>query len=289
MHQYWKTTIDAARSAGKFAQAAIEPLPIRSNELSNAYAVRLDAHDGYPLFGYLHEPKTPGPHVPLFQTPGYGSVVPVPPFERRAAYAVATVCHRGQRHSNSKFQAAYPGLLTHGLEDAPDGYIWRDIAADCVTAVSAFIRSPSVDPTRLAVSGGDLALITAAFVPEVKVLATGGFHFANLERRLANNPDYPLKEFNDFRRMHPDKWDAAEQVLANFDPMALAPQVQATKVLIACGESEKEYAEQLAARFSGDVTIRINTGRGHLDHVYGEEWLAEACGIQPGPAHYPRT
>ena len=288
MHQYWQETIEAARTAGANLDADIQPLPIRDNEVSNAYAVKFKAHDGYPLFAYLHIPKSDPPHIPLFQAPGYGSVVAVPPFERRATYAVAALCHRGQRNSNSGFQAAYPGLLTQGLED-PDGYIWRDIVADCITAIYGLLQYPDIDTSKLAASGADLAWITSAFVPEVKVLISGGLTFADLDNRLAQGPDYPLKELNDFKRTRPDDWQAATGTLANYDALALAPKIQAQSVMIACSSAERPYAEQLASNLTGETTIRVNTGKGHLDHLAGEKWLAAACGTEPGPVHYPRS
>ena len=288
MNAYWQDTIDAAKEAGLKEATSFQPLPIRENELSNAYTVEFEAHDGYPLFAYLHVPKSEGPHIPLFQAPGYGSVVAVPAFERRATYAVMALCHRGQRNSNSGFQAAYPGLLTHGLGD-PEGYVWRDMVADCVTAIRSFMRHPAVDTSKLAVSGGDLAWITAAFVPEVQTLQAAGLMFADLDARLATDPDYPLKELNDFRRVRSSDWETAQRTLSNFDVMNLADQITATKVMIACSESERAYYEAVSSKLTGETTIRINTGKGHIDHVAIEEWLAAACGVKPGPAHYPRS
>ena len=288
MNAYWQDTIESAKEAGLKEAIGFEPLPIRENELSNAYAVEFEAYDGYPLFAYLHLPKSDGPHVPLFQAPGYGSVVAVPAFERRATYAVLALCHRGQRKSTSGFQAAYPGLLTHGLSD-PEGYVWRDIVADCITAIRSFMRHPAVDASKLAVSGGDLAWLTSAFVPEVRTLQAAGLMFADLDARLATGPDYPLKELNDFRRVYPNDWETATQTLSNFDVMNLAGRITATKVMIACSESERGYYEAVSSKLSGETTIRINTGKGHVDHVAIEEWLADACGVQAGPAHYPRS
>lgn len=288
MNQYWESIIDAARDAASSRHAELSPLPMRDNETSTAYTVEFEGYDGYPIFAYLHVPRSDGPHIPLFQAPGYGSVVHVPAYERRSRYVVAALCHRGQRHSNSQFQADYPGLLTHGLDD-PDGYIWRDIVADCITAVHGLMRHPAVDTSKLAVSGGDLAWLTAAFTPEVKVLQTGGLNFADLDNRLSRNPDYPLKEFNDFKRSFPDKWETAKSTLQNFEPLQSASQIKAESILISCSAAEQDYSQQLAATLAGDTTVRVNSGKGHLDHVSVEEWLADACGTTPGPAHYPRN
>ncbi len=287
MNEYWSARVAAAIDAAK-GDVSIEDLPIRTNETSNAYSVRFNGVGDYPLYAYLHVPKSEGPHVPLFQAPGYGSVVAVPAYERRVTYVVLGLCHRGQRLANSQYNAAYPGLLTDGLP-SEDGYIWGDIVADCITAVQILLQQPNIDASRLAISGGDLAWITAALTDNVHALQSGGFMFADLENRLQSNPDYPTAEFNDFRRTYPESWDEALGTLANYDTAALAGDIDAAKVLISCGASDKDYADDLASKLSGDTTVRINLGKGHLDHIAQEDWLADACGVQKGPAHYPRT
>ena len=286
MNEYWSARVDAARNVAK-GDVSIEELPIRTNETSNAYSVRFNGVGDYPLYAYLHVPKSDGPHVPLFQAPGYGSVVAVPPYERRAAYVVLALCHRGQRLSNSQYSAAYPGLLTDGLP-GEDTYVWGDIVADCITAVQILLQQPNIDASRLAISGGDLALITAALTDGVHALQSGGLMFADIDERIKGDPDYPLAEFNDFRRTYPDDWDEARATLANYDPMALSGDINANKVMLSAGASEKGYYDGLASALSGEATVRVNLAKGHLDHIAQEEWLADACGIEPGPSHYPR-
>ena len=77
--------------------------------------------------------------------------------------------------------------------------------------------------------------------------------------------------------------------MVNYDPMELADGIDAKKVLLSTGAGEKDYCDQLAANLSSDTTVRVNLGKGHLDHIAQEDWLAEACGIEKGPAHYPRN
>ena len=285
MNEYWSARIESAINAAK-GTVAIEDLPIRTNETSNAYSVRFNGVGDYPLHAYLHIPKSEGPHVPLFQAPGYGSVVGVPPYERRTTYVVLALCHRGQRLSNSSYNAAYPGLLTDGLP-SEDTYVWGDIVADCITAVQILLQQPNIDASRLAIAGGDLAWLTAAFTDGVHALQSGGMIFADFENRMPGQPDYPVAEFNDFRRANPDDWDEARSTLSNFDPMALASRVDATKVMLSAGSAERDYYDRLAAAISGETTVRVNLGQGHIDHIAQEDWLAAACGVEKGPAHYP--
>ena len=287
MNKYWSARAEAAIDAAK-GDVSIEALPIRTNETSKAYSVRFNGVGDYPLYAYLHVPKSDGPYVPLFQAPGYGSVVSVPAYERRAAYVVMALCHRGQRLSNSRYSAAYPGLLTDGLP-SEETYVWGDIVSDCITAVQILLQQPNIDSSRLAVSGGDMAYITAALTEGVHALQTGGLMFADIDNRTASDPDYPMAEFNDFKRSYPDAWEKARATLVNYDPMELADGIDAKKVLLSTGTGEKDYYDQLAANLSSDTTVRVNLGKGHLDHIAQEDWLAEACGIEKGPAHYPRN
>ena len=113
--------------------------------------------------------------------------------------------------------------------------------------------------------------------------------FANIDNRMKGDPDYPIAEFNDFKRTYPRSWDEARATLANYDPMNLASEVDASKVMLSAGASEKSYYDKLASAVSGETTVRVNLAKGHLDHLAQEEWLADACGIKPGPVHYPRT
>ena len=111
--------------------------------------------------------------------------------------------------------------------------------------------------------------------------------FADIDNRISGAPDYPLAEFNDFKRTYPDGWEEARATLANYDPMSLSSSIDAEKVMLSAGASEKAYYDGLAAALSGETFVRGNLGKGHLDHIAQEEWLAEACGIEPGPVHYP--
>lgn len=83
------------------------------------YALRLTSLGPYRIFGYLSVPPRQGPFPELLAAPHYGSVNHLPHM------------HRGQRLADQPFAAAYPGLLTLGIED-PRIYIYRGIVADCL-------------------------------------------------------------------------------------------------------------------------------------------------------------
>ena len=69
MNEYWSSRVAAAVDAAK-GDVSIEALPIRSNETSDAFSVRFNGVGGYPLYAYLHVPKTEGPHVPALSGAG---------------------------------------------------------------------------------------------------------------------------------------------------------------------------------------------------------------------------
>ena len=246
-------------------------MPIRSNETSIAHGLRFEGVGGYPLFAYFTVPRGEGPFPALFQTPGYGSVVGVPAYERRSRYAVMALCHRGQRLSDSGYSAAYPGLLTDGLPGA-DTYVYRGVAADCLRAFDVFTARPEVDSSRLAVAGMDLAAITAALRPQTSLMLVTAMTFRAAAERAPLTRAYPMQELNDFARTCPDAAEEAADTLSLFDPLAFAPRIGA-RALFTCGRDELKYVEPVVEAMPGEAQIELRTGRGFIDHGVEEEWL----------------
>ena len=272
---YWQAVTEevAALSGGP---VSIEELPIRSNEVSAAYAVNFEGVGGYPLFAYFTVPRGDGPWPTLFQAPSYGSVVSVPKYNRRKRYVVMGASHRGQRLSDSRYSAQYPGLLTDGLPDAA-GYRWREIVADCLRGLDVFAAQPQVDGSSLAAVGGDLAAITAGLRPQVRTLLVSGMMFRDTASRLTGLDGYPLQEFSDYLRVHPEDEQTVARTLSLYDPLAFAGHIEA-ETLVTCGQGDRASAQELVDALPGRASLRVNTGRGYLDHEFEEEWLATASG-----------
>src|SRR5207249_4364347 len=95
--------------------------------------LKLTSIGPYRLYGYYSVPTGGGPFPGLLDTPGYGSVNHVPDYTDRSRYAALKIMHRGQRLADQPFAAAYPGLLTLGI-DHPARYIYRGIVADLLRA-----------------------------------------------------------------------------------------------------------------------------------------------------------
>ncbi len=269
---YW-AALDRDVRAQAAGRVTLEELKMRSNESSTVYAARFNGISGYPLFAYYSVPVGGGPFPALFEAPSYGSVRAVPAVERRAKYVVMGICHRGQRLSDGMYKSAYPGLLTEGLPGA-GAYRWRDVVADCLRAFDVMAARPEVDKSRIGVAGNDLAAIVAGLRPDVKcLLLNGQLLFRDTPARLTAGINYPLDEFNDFRRANSGQWDEAAKTLALYDPIAFAPAIT-SETLIACLKGDAAVAEPLARAIKGKCELRVNSGKGFLDHEYQEEWLA---------------
>jgi cephalosporin-C deacetylase len=258
------------------ARAVFEPLPVRSSDRYTAYTVRMTSTGPYRIFGYLSVPNGAGPHPALLETPRYGSVNHVPDHTDRLRYVVLTVMHRGQRLADQPFSASYPGLLTLGIED-PATYVYRGIVADCLRAAEVLLDRPEVDRERVAVSGDDLALITAARRPRfAAVRFTIPLFYRVMELRL-HTTAYPLEEINDHLRAFPDAEPDVARTLALFDPVRHAPAVRAATLISGAGEWTRPLEEALG----GSVERYELTHEGGTDHDWVDAWLARRLGVEP--------
>lgn len=269
---YWGSVSDEVDNL-RTSAVEVEHLPIRSNEVSNAYGINFIGIGDYPLFAYLSVPKGPGPFPTLFQAPGYGSVVTVPAYERRKASVVMALCHRGQRLSDLPYSASYPGLLTDGLPSAST-YRWRGIVADCLRAMDVLLSRPEVDRCRIAAVGGDLAAITAGMRPQIGILMLAlDMLFRGSATRISEFESYPLRELTDYVRTYPEHAREAADTLRLFDPLAFAPRIVA-QTLISCGENYETRARSIADILGSKAKISLRSGYGYLDHQHEEQWLS---------------
>jgi cephalosporin-C deacetylase-like acetyl esterase len=186
------------------------------------------------------------------------------------------VIHRGQRLADQPFAAAYPGLLTLGI-DAPETYIYRSIVADCLRAAEFLLSRPEVDISRIGVQGDDLALITAARRSGFHAVQIGDLLLHRLVDSSQRSNAYPAEELNDYLRAHPQSRQAVADTLAYFDPIHHAPRVHST-TLVTMSDNQ---LEPLRAAIGGPTEKYVVTHHGSVDHEWVDGWLAQQLGAQP--------
>jgi len=246
---------------------------------------------GYQLFAWLSVPKGPGSFPALIRMPDYGSVHDLiyTPLRHRAIVMNAT--HRGQRHSDSGFQAQYPGLLTEGI-DEPGSYVMHHVFADSLRAVDALLYQVQLEITKLVLYGaglgGSLALAAAARRPQVEAVASDTPLAIGHAQVLEQSAAYPLAELSDYLRVLPHRKESIIDVTSPLDPVKIAPNVS-VPVLLSLGRKDRglcpiSIGEELATRLR-DCDLRIydgsSEGGGHEHNKVRSDWLSDRLGMLP--------
>ncbi len=263
------------------AAAELTVNALRSNEHSTVYDLYLTSVGPYRIYGFFSIPKGKGPFPALVHTGGYGSVVHIAAYEERQNYVTVALRHRGRRLADTPFAAAYPGLLTTGI-DTPESYIYRGVVADCCRVVDFLRTRPEVDPGKIALVGDDLALLAAALRPEVDALYTTPALFYAASELAPRTNAYPLEELNDYARTFPAQAAAMWETLRYFDPLHFAPKVRAETVVVTGNERDlisPAVAAPLVAAFGRSVTEYVSAHSSYKDGVNQATWLAERYGL----------
>ena len=265
------------------SQPVLELLPRHSSEHFKVFAIRLTSCGPYRIFGFFSVPQGVGPFPALLEVPRYGSVNNVPHWNDRCRYAVLTLMHRGQRCADEPYAAAYPGLLTDGIED-PDKFIYRGIVADCLRGAEFLLGRPEVDGSRVGIRGNDVALLVAARRHEFRAVhVEATFFYGALEARHLTG-DYPLEELNDYLRVSPAAEVAVAATLALFDPVHHGPAVRAATAVGVCAEvglDGRTWLRPLFETLGGNVETYQLTQRGGTDADWFDAWLARQLGREP--------
>jgi cephalosporin-C deacetylase-like acetyl esterase len=273
---YWEA-VD--QELGQYeARPTLEPMALPSDEYSTVYAVRLTSIGPYRIFGYLSVPNGAGPFPGLLIAPGYGSVNHLPHLDDRQRYVTLVLMHRGQRLADQPFAASYPGLLTLGIDD-PATYIYRAIVADCLRGAEFLLSRPEVDTSRVGISGGDLALITAARRSGFTAVQASGLLFHRLMEARERSDAYPAEEVNDYLRAYPDLTEAVARTLSYFEPAYHVSALTATTLFNGGGAGVKMVADAIP----GTVEQYELTHEGGTDHDWADAWMARQLGSAPKP------
>jgi cephalosporin-C deacetylase-like acetyl esterase len=243
------------------------------------YGAKITSSGPYRIFGYLSVPAGDGPFPGLLVMPGYGSVNHLPHLDDRQRYVTLVLMYRGQRLADQPFAARYPGLLTLGIDD-PSTYIYRSIVADCLRGAEFLLSRPEVDKNRVAISGGDLALITAARRSGFSAVQAAGLMFHRLMEARETTEAYPIEEVNDYLRTYPEKTGAVARTQAYFEPSHHAPRITATTLLSGGADA---WLKPLTDAISGPVERYELSHEGGTDHDWVDAWIAGQLGSEPKP------
>ena len=293
---FWRSAQDELARVP--AAPEVEEIPLRSTDFATAYGVRLTSTGPYRIYAYLSVPKGDGPLDGRFPAkcflPRYGSVVDFVPQGssngQRRNYVTFSICARGQRRADQPYAAAFPGMLTDGIT-APATYIYRGIVADCCRGLEYLASRLEVDGSRVAAVGTDLALVAAAFCPQVTHLVSTPTLLYRTASLAQHTTAYPLEEINDYLRLHPSRLEQVNNTLSYFDLRWFASQVTArTLVVFGADGSALEAAalEPLVGAIEGEVEVYKSENSGFKDGVFIEEWLAGQFGLsEPSlPPHW---
>ena len=290
--QYWDDVLAELASIPTAPEA--EEIPLRSTEFATTYGVRLTSIGPYRLFAYLSIPKGDGPFPARYYLPRYGSVVDLVPQGtangQRREHVTFAICVRGQRLADQPYAAAFPGLITDGIDD-PANYVYRGVVADCVRGLEYLASRPEVDASRIAAIGNDLAFTSAALsAPATHLVCTPALMHATLDRARRTSA-YPLEEINDYLRLHPEREAAVAQTVSYFDLHWFADRVNATTLVMAGAHGSALDASALSSLIGdipGETDVHEAEHSGYRDGRFSEEWLSRQFGMsEPSlPPHW---
>jgi len=125
----------------------------------------------------------------------------------------------------------YPGFMSLGILD-PKTYYYRRVFTDAVRAVEAARSHPSVDPDRIAVSGGSqgggITLAVSGLVPGLAAVMPDVPFLCHYRRAVEITDNAPYSELTQYLKVHRDHIDTVFNTLSYFDGLnfaarALAP------------------------------------------------------------------
>jgi cephalosporin-C deacetylase len=239
----------------------------------------------YRIEAFYSVPHGDGPFPALLLAPGYASVVTPPSYDDRMRYAAMSIRYRGTRGADKPYAGKFPGMLTDGIDDRRT---WKltGMLTDAIRAFEVLLAQPEVDPSRVAISGGDTGIVIAARRPQATALAVTATLFYRLADLYPRTEAYPVEEINDHLRAYPDQREAVDRTLSYVDPLNHASRVTAD-TFISVGDAGAvggpEWLAPLLQSLGGAVETYAVTHEGQTDYDAVDRWVAQQQGVDPRP------
>ncbi|QNE20082.1 acetylxylan esterase [Kribbella qitaiheensis] len=287
--QYWEKGL--AELGGIDPETAFEPATDFPLPFARAEHLYFNGTGGYRVHAKVIRPQNPtGPAVLMFH--GYGGEQPkwvdLLPYAARG-FTIAALDVREQVAFRTTSQQpnsfSLRNHLVEGLDDGPEGLLYRHVFLDTRRLADIIRALPEVDPARVATTGwsqgGGLSLVAAALTPEIKYAASVYPFLTDYRRAWDLNLDKdPYNEITTWFRKRDPRHLREEEVfttLGYIDLQHLAPRIQAEVTLYVGLEDETcppstQYAAYNKITSAKEVRLYPDFGHddlpGAMDEIY---------------------
>jgi cephalosporin-C deacetylase len=227
---FWSATLAATREH----DLGVTFSPVDSGlTLIETFDVTYAGFGGSPIRAWLHLPAARSAPLPaVVEYVGYGGGRGLA--HERILWAAAGYAHfvmdtRGQGSTWSVGDTpdpgldgtpAHPGFMTRGILD-PSTYYYRRVFTDAVRAVEAVRTHESVDPARVAVTGGSqgggISIAVAGLVDDLIAVAPDVPFMSDFPRSTTLQDNDPYAEIARYLKAHRDHVEQVFATLAYFD------------------------------------------------------------------------
>jgi cephalosporin-C deacetylase len=234
LEAFWADTLDSARQH----DLSVTYVPVDNGlAVIDTFDVTFAGFGGSPIRAWLHLPAArSGPLPAVVEYIGYGGGRGLP--HEQVLWAAAGYAHllmdtRGQgstwRVGDTPDPGAggapfHPGFMTQGILD-PATYYYRRVFTDAVRAVEAARTLDTVDPARIAVTGGSqgggISLAVAGLVPDLAGVMPDVPFLSDFPRAITFADSNPYGEIVRYLKAHRDHVARALETLAYFDVATL--------------------------------------------------------------------
>lgn len=247
---FWSDTLAASNKHA--INATFTPIKDAIYDLVDAFDVTFAGYAGQPVKGWFIAPKHASKPLPTLVTYiGYGGGRSLPVdhlVPAMSGFAHFVMDTRGQGSTWSPGDTAddpgdagnltgpqFPGVMTRGIE-SPQSYYYRRVFTDAARAIQAAITHPSVDKSRVGVTGvsqgGGITLAAAALAGDAVKIAMADVPFlCHYSRATTIIDTAPYNEIAKYLATHRHKIEQTYKTLAYFDGMHFAPRIKARCLL----------------------------------------------------------